>query len=355
MSIPIRNLYYLFCYAWERFPEGGTIEVGVDECPDLPNLFARLLVNGGNRLLRRGLDRGYVGFVEETRSPRGKLLLGEIIKGQTLRRGAVICAFDDLAVDVLHNQLIKGTALVLSKARGLRSSLAHDLQLFVRRMDGVSTIKPRLSQFGRVQLSRNTGQYRPLLQLCELVIRNLMPEEVGDASRFASILDDELQMSKLFEDFLRSFYRLEQKQFHGVTAETLKWDGFAVTEVSRPHLPNMITDITLRSRERVVVIDAKFYKDVLVSGHGGEKVKSGNLYQMLAYLQHTARTASAPVDGILLYPMNGAPVRLHYRLLGHDIQIATIDLSQDWSRIHHDLLEILTLNPSEVALREAIA
>ena len=73
MTIPIRNLYYLFCYAWERFPEGGATDVGIDACPDLQNLFARILVNGINQLMRRGLDRGYIEIEEETRSPRGRI------------------------------------------------------------------------------------------------------------------------------------------------------------------------------------------------------------------------------------------------------------------------------------------
>ena len=51
MTIPIRNLYYLFCYAWRRFPPGGAVETGVDASPDLPNLFARLLVNDVRTLL----------------------------------------------------------------------------------------------------------------------------------------------------------------------------------------------------------------------------------------------------------------------------------------------------------------
>ena len=353
MSIPIRNLYYMFCYAWERFPEGESVEVGVDDCPDLPNLFARLLINGGNRLLRRGLDRGYVQHVEETRAPRGKMLLDEIIKKQTLRSGAVICAFDDLTVDVLHNQLIKGTALQLAKSTELKPTLAHDLRLLARRMEGVTSVRPLAGQFRRVQLSRNTGQYAPLLQLCEIVTRNLLPDQSGDNARFASILDDEVQMSKIFEDFLRNFYRIEQRQFYSISAETLKWNGYAVTEISRPHLPNMITDITLRSANRVVVIDAKFYKDVLIPSYGTDKVKSANLYQMLAYLQHTALGLTAQVDGILLYPMTGVPIQLHYRLLGHDLQIVTVDLTQPWPAIHNELLQILFKNPATVETSQA--
>ena len=47
MSVPIRNLLYLFLYAWARFSGGGVLrEAGIDESPDLPNLFARLLLAG---------------------------------------------------------------------------------------------------------------------------------------------------------------------------------------------------------------------------------------------------------------------------------------------------------------------
>ncbi|WP_303713911.1 hypothetical protein [Brevundimonas naejangsanensis] len=97
------------------------------------------------------------------------------------------------------------------------------------------------------------------------------------------------------------------------------------------------------------MIDAKFYKDVLVHSHGSDKVKSGNLYQMLAYLQHTAKGTRAPVDGILLYPMNGRSIRLHYNLLGHDVQIVTVDLSQSWPAIHAELLDLLVDDPAIVS------
>lgn len=341
MSIPIRNLYYLFCYAWERFPEGEQVDAGVDECPDVLNLFGRLLVNGLNRLLRRGLDRGYRPFVEETRAPRGRMVLDEIIKTQSLRRGAVICAYDELTVDVLHNQLLKGTALQLAGAAGVERKLAHELRLAAKRMEGVSAIRPTAPMFSRVQLSRNTGQYAPLLRLCEILVRKRMPDQEGSETRFASIVGDEVLMSTVFEEFLRNFYRIEQTRFRSVAAETLKWDGYAVTEVSRPHLPNMITDITLRSSERVVVVDAKFHKDVLTSGYGADKAKSANLYQMLAYLQHTAQTTTAPVDGILLYPVTSQHLHLHYYLLGHHVQIATIDLTMPWPAIHARLIELL--------------
>ena len=87
MTIPIRNLYYLFLYAWARFPGGAVGEAGIDESPDLPNLFAKLLLAGTRRLFRRGLDRGYETFTDEIVGPRGRLRLDRMVKETTQLRG----------------------------------------------------------------------------------------------------------------------------------------------------------------------------------------------------------------------------------------------------------------------------
>jgi 5-methylcytosine-specific restriction enzyme subunit McrC len=91
-SIPIQNLYYLFLYAWDRFPEGEAIEVAATHSPDLVDLFAKVLLSGVRRLLRRGLDRHYLEVEEETASPRGRFLLSETFKRSTLIRGHAVCA-----------------------------------------------------------------------------------------------------------------------------------------------------------------------------------------------------------------------------------------------------------------------
>jgi 5-methylcytosine-specific restriction enzyme subunit McrC len=85
-AIPVRNLYYLFLYAWDRLPEGGAVDVSGVEGPELPNLLAKVLLEGTRRLLRRGLDRGYVERDEDTARPRGRMLVGETVS-RTCSRG----------------------------------------------------------------------------------------------------------------------------------------------------------------------------------------------------------------------------------------------------------------------------
>lgn len=344
MTIPISNLYYLFCYAWQRFPEGFAVEVGQVEGPQLPNLFARLLVTSANRLLRRGLDRRYYTTTEETRAPRGRLELNEIAKRQTLRRGSVVCSFDELTVDILHNQIIKATATALSRTDGVTRANAHDLQLLAKRMGGVRDLRLRSDLFARVQLSRNTAHYASMMRLCEAVFRSLLPVEGSQGWRFSDILKDEARMSAVFEEFLRNFYQLEQTQFPSVAAETMRWDGESLDARGWAYLPTMLTDITLRSPDRVMVIDAKYYASAFADSFGAPKIHSDNLYQLMTYIRHAGLgNGSASVDGALIYPASHAPMRLRYRLGGYQVQVVTIDFTRPWPQIHQDLLDVLNL------------
>jgi 5-methylcytosine-specific restriction enzyme subunit McrC len=103
-------------------------------------------------------------------------------------------------------------------------------------MTGVSPIRLSADLFHRVQLSRNTSQYSFLMRICELVYHSLLPDEQGGSTKFQSILDDEVRMSALFEDFLRNFYRSELSGFTA-GSEILAWlaDAENKTDLAFPH------------------------------------------------------------------------------------------------------------------------
>jgi 5-methylcytosine-specific restriction enzyme subunit McrC len=341
MNIPIRNLYYLFVYAWAQFPGGRFVETGVDDSPDLPNLFAAILSTGVRTLLRRGLDRGYQTLTEELIGPRGRLRLDRMIAEATLLRGTAVCDYDELTHNVLHNQILKATLLSLSRCADVRRDTRHDLRSLSRHFQEVSTIRLGASHFRLVALHRNNSEYDFLMRLCEFVYRSLLPDVQGTGSRFQSILEDEMRMSKVFETFLRNFFRAHLSEYR-VRAEQLDWDVAEATEADLTLLPRMLTDITLRSADRTIIVDAKFYKDALAEGPFGKRVRSQHLYQLVTYLQHERMRHSGGHDlsGMLIYPAVGGSLRLRYRLLGTPVLVATVDLSQEWQCVGLELRQL---------------
>jgi len=195
--------------------------------------------------------------------------------------------------------------------------------------------------FRRIQLHRNNAFYGFLLNVCELIHHNLLVSELTGETRFRDFLQDERQMAKLFELFVRNFYRREQSEFSS-KSDTIEWDGTAFDDESEAALPKMRTDISLTSPRRKIIIDTKYYQKALTSHYAKDIVQSGHLYQIYAYIKNYERRnkADTPTEGVLLYPTVHKEFDLNYELGGHRVRALTLNLNQDWKGIHQDLMDL---------------
>ena len=347
-TIPIENIYYLFCYAWDRFSEGKAIGVGRIESPKIWDLFASVLVRGVNRLLRRGLDRGYVEIEEEIPGVRGRIVVGDTLRRNLLMFGRATCRFDDLRYDVLHNQIIKATITRLSAADDLDETLRQELHRLKRLVSGVTDVSLSNALFRRIQLSRNNGNYDLLLKICELVHSALLPHPNGKGSKFSDFLEDGKIMPVVFEAFIRNFLKAEQDEFT-VGSTVIQWEAQALSWDDMRYLPAMRTDVTLRSRHRTIIIDTKYYPEALIEHFGQRKIISDHLYQLFAYLKnYRSEPREISAEGILLYPTTSQPLDLAYAIGGHKLRIKTLQLNQPWPKIHTELLALVLSEPRKV-------
>lgn len=342
--IPIRNIYYLLLYAWDRLEEADILDIDVDNSTDLIDLFARVLCSGTEHVLRRGIDRHYVTLADDLPAVRGKLLVTESLKRLTFDQGRADCEFDELSADILPNQIVKTTLLQLVHRRELDSEIRGSIWALVRRMRSISAVPLNERAFRQVQLHRNNAFYGFLLQVCRLILFELLPLESAGSVRFRDFLRNEPAMAMLFQHFVRHFYAREQDRYT-VGSERLKWAATSESEASLELLPTMITDISLRRHGEKLVIDTKFYREALTEHFGRQRIREEHLYQLFAYLRNSAATPNAPplIEGMLLYPTVGGHLDLEYRVHGHRVRIATIDLDQDWRLIHQRLLRLVDI------------
>ena len=73
-QIPIQNIYFLLCYAWNHLQETEYADVRSDGCDKLWDLLARVLIRGSQQLVKRGLHRDYVVHHDLRVRPKGKVL-----------------------------------------------------------------------------------------------------------------------------------------------------------------------------------------------------------------------------------------------------------------------------------------
>lgn len=340
--IPIRNLYHLYCYAWNRFEEARAISTGAEDSPDLPNLLARVLAEGTRSLLRRGLDRGYLPREEELATIRGSVELGPTLRLYARNARRVTCNYDELSHDLLHNQLLKTSLGRLANVATLDPGLAQELLRLRERMPDVADVRLSAAAFARVQLHRNNARYDLLLKVCELALACMMPTTNGSAYAFRDVLRDEREMARVFEEFVRNFYRLRQREFR-VRPYQLEWQAVPLETNGVGRLPAMRTDVYLESADRRIIMDTKYYADALQQYRGSRSFRSDNLYQLFAYLRNDAvAEPTAPLaEGVLLYPETQHELDASYAVHGHRVRLATVDLSKPWSLVEERLLELL--------------
>jgi len=352
MQIPIKNIFYLFLYAWKYFEHGNKVSVSGEYANRLENLLASVLIQATDHLLKRGLYRNYVDHNEEVIPLRGRIDFSNSIQTLLLPRGRAICTFDEFSYDVIQNQILKTTLKKLTNINTLDDQYKDNLVGLYNRLDGISTIPIHASMFRRIQLHGNNAYYSFVLKLCELIHLNLLPKKDDGKYRFVDVLQNEQKMGYVFENFIYNFYKLEQKKYRVKSQESINW--WAREHDNSIDLPKMNMDVSLRDANRTIIIETKFYKKALQKHPRSEveKVMSDHLYQLFAYLKnleandHNKKNVTRGGDdknaeGILLYPTVNEDLDLRYEIHGHLIRVATINLNQDWQEIHDDLLSLL--------------
>lgn len=341
MTIPVENIYYLLCYAWDQWVDRGLADLEGMEGPRVQDLLAVVLARGTARLLRQGLDRQYVEHEEVMAGIRGKLDVSGSIKAMVLPYGRALCQFDALDHDVLHNRILAATLDALLRVD--LSPKAHEEVKAVRtRFPEVRPLQVQRAHFGRIQLHGNTRAYRLLLEVCRLIHENLIPGEAPGRLKFLDFAQDEAQMWRIFESFVFHFYRREQSAY-AVSRPKVPWQDPQGSKAALGLLPTMQTDVVLTGPDRRLVIDCKYYKDTLQGHHGAAKLKNENLYQLLTYVHNLAADAPSgpPVEGMLLYPVVKTRFVHDLRVMGRQIRVATVDLGQPWEGVAGELLGLV--------------
>ena len=334
--IPIRNIYYLLSYAWNKLEESELVDVSAEDESDLLNLLSSVLLNGTKTLLKRGIDRQYITENEVYQGIKGKVNITDSLRKNLFSKGLSICEFDELSADILPNQILKTTLQNLTKIPNLSLTLKQEIRTIIYRLHEINEIILTNTIFHQVQINRNNSFYAFLLNISELIYQNILINEETGIFKFKDFLRDKRQMARLFEEFIRNFYKVEIPEAK-VFKEDLRWKMAGETH---QFLPKMQTDISIKINDRKLIIEAKYYKETLQKYYDSEKIHSQHLYQLFAYLKNQEDERA---EGILIYPTVQKSLSLTYTHEGHTIRIETLNLNQDWRGVKADLLRIILI------------
>jgi 5-methylcytosine-specific restriction enzyme subunit McrC len=343
-KIPIKNIYYMLCYAWNVLDQSERTDVGIEKFDNIYDLLARIYINGTNSLIKQGLNRYYKVEREAVSTLKGKLNMADSIKHQTFSKGRLVCEYDNFSENIILNQIVKKTIQILSNSPYLNEELRQKLLKQRLYFKGLEDIHFSQSLFSSLRYDRNNYQYRLLMNISELIYMGLITTEENNHISFLDFVRDK-QMAKLYEKFVLNFYRhhLDGEVFN-IHSPKIKWDlDEDVTKQDLSLLPEMRTDIVVENKVKhtQLIIDTKYYVKTLVSSNwtDAEKVRTGHLYQILAYVNNS--NFIGRVEGILLYPTIDEEVNARFPIGGNNIWIRTLDLDAEWETVKESLVALV--------------
>ena len=340
--IPIQNIYYMLSYAFQVLNEQGYKNIATEKFNNTAELMAAILAKGIAVQIKRGLGKEYIPQTEPLSALRGKIDIAESIKTQTMLKKQMICTYDEFSVNGTMNRIIKSTVELL-----LRSDISKARKKELRKlMVYFGDVEPidLYTVNWNIQYNRNNQTYRLLISICYLVVKGLLQTNSDGSTRLMEFVDEQ-RMCRLYEKFILEYYRKEYPEITA-NASQIPWqldDGIGAM------LPVMQTDIMLTYKEKVLIIDAKYYTHTTQSQFDTHTLHSGNLYQIFTYVKNKEIELAAQlheVSGMLLYAKTDEAVLPNntYMMSGNKISVKTLDLDCDFSEIANQLNRIVEMH-----------
>lgn len=346
-EIPIENIYYLLSYAFNYLDIDEDVLKDVKDYGNIHDLFARILINALNNLIKSGFYRNYIVHNEDTSHIKGKINISNSIKKRTLVYHRVNCSYDEFSNDILFNQIIKSSIYHLLSFSDLDSKLSKDLQGLKVYFQDISSIDLSNEIFSSLRWNKNNQNYILIMSICELIYKMKLPEYKGKGIiPFKKFIERyERETATLFENFVLNFYDKELNNMK-VHNPVLKWNVDKKSSTHCEHIPRMETDIVLEKGSKQLIIDTKFYKSILSNDGQKGKVNQDHLYQIFSYISNSE--FNGDVSGMLLYASTGKRDKndeIDYKFVinGQTIYIKELNLNQNWRFIDRDLRDIANL------------
>ena len=367
-AIPIENIYYMLSYYFKFDALNNKIKNvnNTQKFETIADLTSQILIRGVNILSKRGFAKEYILYSEALSTLKGKIDISDSIKTMSFNKKRLICLYDNFSINFYLNRIIKTAICELLKfdipkeikERKEELKRKKELRKILHFFNEVETIEIHKINWN-IQYNRNNQIYRILISVCHLFIKGLLISDLPKNKKNLFLnTANEKYMSTLYEKFILNYYASKFKDEIKSTASQIDWaiefnnNNYNDIKNNIEMLPKMQTDIMLtcmdktkiKNKNKILIIDAKYYSKPLKKQFDKDKIDSNNLYQIFSYVKNKSlENTDYEVSGMLLYAKtnkNNIDINESYNMSGNKIIVRSLDLTCSFNDIAKQLNEI---------------
>lgn len=335
--VKVKNVYWMLAYAFSVLNEKGTQSIKTEDFDNIYDLLASIIIKSVNSQLKKGLNKEYITINEVTSNIKGKIEMSDSLKNKTMIYHKMSCNYDELSINSYMNKILKTTLKLLVKTNKLDKKYKIEIKKILIFFKDIEEIDYKTINWSLLKYNRNNITYKMLMNVCYLIINGLIISNEKGEDKFMTFIDDQ-RMSALYERFVKEYYR---KHFPILRPIALHIDWDVNEDEMIKFLPDMKTDITLRYKDKTLIIDTKYYSKTIQTNtlYNKKTLISGNLYQIFTYVKNKDKCNTGNVEGMLLYAKTDEEItpNQEHRMGKNMIYIRTLDLSDNFKKVMEQL------------------
>ncbi len=244
------------------------------------------------------IPKEYKKFSKNLHIFKGQLNISNHIKYNLFDKSKFYCDYRKLTMDTTINQTIRYTYKLLQKEYGhiLGDIGEYDLML---QSFGVNNQNISLKQIQNIRYSKLNFQYKKVMELSSLIIKNqAKTSDISSSSddSFAYFVD----IAELWENYLLKVLQKGLPEYY-IYSPNEKGGVSLLDDGSRSILPDIIIE---KNGNVIAILDAKYkwYEKIGRTASDYSNVSRDDLYQMITYLYHYGKE-SEKIVGLFISPV----------------------------------------------------
>ncbi|MPY23831.1 McrC family protein [Shewanella sp. YLB-07] len=264
----------------------------------LLDVFIMLFLEEVASLIKRGVARSYQTTEDNLPFLKGKLLVSQQIKHNSVLKHRHYLIFNDFSANRPENRLIRSALLwALKRVTDNTKQLCREYLFHLNDIPESKNIRQDMKSWQR---GRHVWHYESIRPWIEMIFNEHSPTSIAGESQMLSML---FPMEKVFEDYvaLKLKQQLPDSEVKSQVRQEYLLSHKTLTRETESMLFQLKPDLYITTQGQVIIGDTKW--KVIDQSLPSEKygIKEADIYQMLAYNQ-TYQKSQRNSEIWLIYP-----------------------------------------------------
>lgn len=170
-SLRIENAFTFLCNTYPDIKLDWFKNIDLEDVKTIEDVYVIVLCRVVEVINGKGLYKEYIKRENmELNSPKGAIDIGKSVVRQTKLKGKLICSYDELSDNVLHNQLIKSVLYNMVYNKNISRKFITLIQKTLNNFNGIDIIEFKNINWKRIKFNNSNLRYKTALDLCRSLI-----------------------------------------------------------------------------------------------------------------------------------------------------------------------------------------